>query len=108
MMAMRWIGVAGGLSGGPGDVSRGAWLAALAAEAPASQPAAAGRSAAARQLARAERALAATRRAAQAPRAELARSASGARPFWAALDRMSRAFEQADAGLRASDARYFA
>jgi hypothetical protein len=63
-----------------------------------------GRVAAGRQLARAERALAATGQAARAPRAGLPRGG----PFWAALDRMSRSLAQADAGLRAGDARYFA
>jgi hypothetical protein len=67
-----------------------------------------GRASAARQLSRTERALAATVQAARAPRAELGRSASAARPFWDAVDRMSRALQQADAGLRAGDSRYFA
>ncbi len=80
----------------------------LAAGMPAAARADSGRASAARQLSRTERALAATVQAARAPRAELGRSASAARPFWDAVDRMSHALQQADAGLRAGGSRYFA
>ena len=67
-----------------------------------------GRTAAARQLVRTERALATVSRAGQAPGAGLDPRSAAARPFWAALRRLSGALDHADAGLRAGDATYFA